>query len=334
MFVSLPANISYLCGFPSRDAYLLVSGKRSVYFTDSRYTEEAARYLKGKDIRLEECNGFVFRRIAETAAELKLGRLGFEERFLPFAEFSRIKDYACGRIELFPAHGIIEKFREVKDPGEIEKIRAGLKVTSLAFKYMKKILSPGMREIEAAAEFERFVRYHGAGGAAFDTIVASGPGSSQPHHLSGQAKLKKDAPVLMDFGVDFQGYKTDLTRVFFLGKIKLLVRRVYDIVLKAHDLAISRVRPGAEMAEIDKVARGYIASQGYAGRFVHNLGHGVGLEVHEEPHVSGNEASALKPGMVFTIEPGIYLPGKFGIRIEDMILVTSKGCEVLSGAIN
>ncbi len=333
LLVSLPANISYLTESLSRDSYLLVSEKESIYFTDSRYTEEARGFLKDK-IKLKECNGSVFKRIAEASLGLGLKRLGFEERYLPFAEFNKIKEFVGDRLELIPTHSIVEDRRQVKDAREIEKLKQATQITALVFEHIKKFIACGVKEIEIVAEFERFIRYHGCNASAFDIIVASGPNSSQPHHLSGQRRLRDDESVLIDFGVDYQGYKSDLTRVLFLGKIKVLVRKVYDIVLKAQELAIKRVRPGAEMAAIDKVAREYIASKGYAGYFTHNLGHGLGLEVHEDPRISGNEASALKPGMVFTIEPGIYLPGKFGIRIEDMILVTHKGCEVLSGAIN
>ena len=333
LLVSLPANISYLTEFLSRDSYLLVSEKESIYFTDSRYTEEAKAYLKDK-IKLKECNGSVFKCIAEVSLKLKLKRLGFEERNLAFAEFAKIKELTEGRLELIPTHSIVEDKRVVKDAQEIEKLKQATKVTALALEHIKKFIVCGAKEIEVAAEFERFIRYHGCSASAFDVIIASGPNSSQPHHFSGQRRLRDNEPVLIDFGVDYQGYKSDLTRVLFLGKMKVLVRKVYDVVLKAQELAIKRVHPGAEMAAIDKVAREYIASKGYAACFTHNLGHGFGLEVHEDPRISGNEASAVRPGMVFTIEPGIYLPGKFGIRIEDMILVTNKGCEVLSGAIN
>jgi len=333
LLVSLPANISYLTESLSRDSYLLVSEKENIYFTDSRYIEEARVFLKGK-ITLNECNGSAFKRIAEVAIDLGLKKVGFEERYLPFAEFAKIKEFGHGGFELIPTHSIIENKRQLKDATEIEKIKQATKITALALEHIKEFVACGVKEVEVAAEFERFIRYQGARAAAFDTIVAAGPNSSQPHHLSGQRKLKENEPVLIDLGVDYQGYKSDLTRVLFLGKITVLVRKVYDIVLKAQELAIKRVRPGAEMAAIDKVAREYIASKGYGKYFTHNLGHGFGLEIHEDPRISSNEASAIKPGMTFTIEPGIYLPGKFGIRIEDMILVTNKGCEVLSGAID
>ncbi|MFA4993426.1 MAG: aminopeptidase P family protein [Candidatus Omnitrophota bacterium] len=333
LLVSLPANISYLTEFLSRDSYLLVSEKGNIYFTDSRYTEEAGASLSD-NIKLKQCNGSVFKQIAETSLGLGLKKLGFEERNLAYAEFAKIKEHANGCFELIPTHSIVEDKRQVKDLQEVKKLKQAARITGLALEHIKKFLVPGVKEIEVAAEFERFIRYHGCADSAFDIIVASGPNSSQPHHLSGQRRLRDNELVLIDLGVDYRGYKSDLTRVLFLGKIIVLVRKVYDTVLKAQELAIKRIRPGAEMAAIDKVAREYIASKGYGKYFTHNLGHGLGLEIHEDPRISGNEASSVKPGMVFTIEPGVYLAGKFGIRIEDMILVTDKGCEVLSGAIN
>jgi len=333
LLVSLPANISYLTESLSRDAYLLVSQKENVYFTDSRYTEEAKVFLKDNAL-FRECNGLVFQSIAETALNLGLKNLGFEERYLPFAEFIKLKEHAREKFKIIPTHSIIEDKRQVKDGQEIVKLRQATRITALALEYIKQFLVPGVKEVEVVAELERFIRYQGARDSAFEIIVASGPNSSQPHHLSGERKLKSNEPVLIDLGVDYQGYKSDLTRVLFLGKINVLVCKVYEIVLKAQELAIKRIRPGAEMAEIDRVAREYIAAQGYGGCFTHNLGHGFGLEVHEAPQISGREASAVKPGMTFTVEPGIYLPGKFGIRIEDMVLITTKGCEVISGAVH
>ncbi|MCX5669200.1 MAG: aminopeptidase P family protein [Candidatus Omnitrophica bacterium] len=333
LLVSLPANISYLIESLSRDSYFLISLKENIYFTDSRYTEEVKVFLNN-NAKLKECNGFVFKSIAEAALNLGLKNLGFEERYLPFAEFAKIKEFTKGKLNLIPTHGIIEDKRQVKDNQEIIKLRKATRITALALEHIKQFIVPGVKEVEIVAELERFIRYQGARASAFDIIVASGPNSSQPHHLSGERKLKNNEPVLIDLGVDYQGYKSDLTRVLFLGKINTLVRKVYGIVLKAQELAIKRIRPGAEMAEIDRVAREYIAAQGYAGCFTHNLGHGFGLEVHEAPHLSGQEASAIKPGMTFTVEPGIYLPGKFGIRIEDMVLITTKGTEVISGAVH
>jgi len=333
LLVCLPANISYLVESHSRDAYLLVSRKKNTYFTDSRYEEEAGGFLKD-NCALNISRGSIFKQIAQVALNFGLKRIGFEERCLPYAEFKKIKEYSNEKFDLLPTFGIVENKREIKSAEEISRLKEATRIAGLALEHIKSFLVPGVKETEIVAELERFIRYQGARASAFDIIVASGPNSSRPHHLSGQRKLKNNEPVLVDFGADYRGYKSDLTRIFFLGKINTLAFKVYKIVLKAQELAIKRIHPGAEIAEIDGVARSYIAKKGYAKNFTHNLGHGFGLEIHEGPCISPNESSALKPGMVFTVEPGIYLPGKFGIRIEDMVLVTRKGCEVLSGSIN
>jgi len=331
--VSSPANISYLCGFTSCDAYLLVSPKETVYFTDSRYVEEVGPKLKGL-AALKKINGSVFEIISNTCRQLNLKRTGFEERHMPYAEYRRIKGYLRPEEYLVPSHNLIESLRQIKDSGEIEKIREALKITGLALQFVKTFLKPGIKELEIAAELERFIRYQGAIGAAFDIIVASGPNSAHPHHRPSSKRIQEAEPVLIDIGVDYFGYKSDLTRVFFSDKINSLTRRIYDIVLKAQGKAIAKIRPGEEISRIDALARNYIADKGYAKFFGHSLGHGIGLETHEAPSISAKVDGILLPGMVFTVEPAIYLPGRFGIRIEDMVLVTQKGCEVLSGFIH
>ncbi|MCK9572577.1 MAG: Xaa-Pro peptidase family protein [Candidatus Omnitrophica bacterium] len=333
LLVSLPANISYLTESISRDAYLLICAEKNIYFTDSRYTEEAKGFLKDNAC-LEQSNGSVFKAIAKACRKLGLKNVGFEERYLAFAEFARLHQLSKNEFSLVPTHGLVEQLREIKDASEIAKIRKAVQITQATVEHISKFLHPGLKEVEVVGEIERFIRLTGARACAFDVIVASGPNSSKPHHLSGERLICDNQPVLIDLGVEYQGYKSDLTRVFFLGKINVLLRKVYNIVLKAQEKAIKLIRPNVEIAEIDKAARDYIAKCGYAGKFEHNLGHGFGLEVHESPHISAKEGSLVEAGMIFTIEPGIYLPGKFGVRIEDMILVTNKGCEVLSGAVH
>jgi Xaa-Pro aminopeptidase len=332
LLVSLPANITYLTKYSSRDSYFLICEKENIYFTDSRYIEEAEQGLT-PGISLRKINGSVFEIIAEACCSLGLKRLGFESRFLPFAEYAKIKEHLSGRAELIPAHSLIEELRQIKEPQELDKIRQAVAITAEALKYIGSFITVGRKEIEIAGELERFIRSNGASKASFDIIVASGPNSAFPHHITSERKIQQDEPVLIDMGVEYQGYKSDLTRVFFAGKINILARKVYDIVLEANSLAINKIGTAGSFVEIDKAARGFIAANGYAEFFGHNLGHGVGLEVHEEPHVSGNEQSRPQAGMIFTIEPGIYLPGEFGIRIEDMVLVTGKETEVLSGAV-
>lgn len=331
--VSSSPNTTYLTQFPNPDAYLLAASSGLTYFTDSRYTQEAKKKLKGI-AELKHINGSVFKLIAQSCADLGLKRIGFEDRYLPYAEYKKIKEYLNAGAYLIPTHGIIEKLREIKKAEEIAKIRKALAITAQAIEFIRDFIRPGVRELEIAAELERFIRYQGAIGSAFDIIVAFGENSCQPHHLPTSKKMGDDDIALIDVGVDYLGYKSDLTRVFFLGKINSLARRIYELVRKAQEIAIKKIKPGEKASVIDAASRRYIAAKGYGNFFVHSLGHGVGINIHEDPSISSKSEDILSEGMVFTVEPAVYLPGKFGIRIEDMVLVTKKGCEVLSGAIN
>jgi len=333
ILISSPANISYLTGYPSRDSYFLISKKCNIYFTDSRYTQEAKKNLKHLS-RIVTIDHAAFRTIAASCRHLLLKRIGFEERNTSYAEFSHISKELKSHAKLLPVHGFVESAREIKTPDEIAKIKTATQITVKALKYIAGLIKPGIREIEIAAELERFIRYNGGHGSAFNIIVASGPNSSYPHHITSRRIIRNREPVLIDLGTDYHGYKSDLTRVFFLGRINVLARRIYDIILKANNLAISAVKPGVPIKDIDAIARGYIAKYGYAEFFGHGLGHGIGLTVHEAPNISAKVNTCLQPGMVFTIEPAIYLPGKFGIRIEDTVLVNKKGREVLSGSLD
>lgn len=333
LIVSLASNISYLTRYASRDSYLLISPQENIYFTDSRYIEEARQGLKGVAC-VKKVNGSVFKLVAESCLTLALKRVGFEERYLAYAEFKKIMSFLKGKAKLFPTHSLIESFRQIKDPQELKKIRKAIRITAKALKFIQGFIRPGLKEIEVVAELERFIRYHGASDKAFDIIVASGPNSSFPHHIPSARKLKKDEPVLIDMGVDYGGYKCDLTRVYFLDKISNLIRKIYAVVREAQERAFRKIKPGCGISEVDSASRQYIAQKGYREFFGHNLGHGIGLDVHEAPYISRKEDSSLERGMVFTVEPAIYLPDKFGIRIEDVVLVTQEGCEVLSGSIH
>lgn len=332
LIVSSSPNISYLTDFISQESYLLISRKENIYITDSRYFEAAKKNLKG--YRLKKINGSIFKIIASLCSDISLKRVGFEERYLAFAEYKKIREELSSAIDLIPTHNLIEDLRQIKSRQELEKIRKAIQITIMTFRFIKNFISAGKREIEVAAELERFIRYNGAHSSSFDIIVASGPNSSFPHHITSQRKLRNNEPVLIDIGVDYCGYKSDLTRVYFLGKISPYFRRIYDVVLKAQDRAIRNIKPAVSINKIDTAARQYITQKGFGGFFGHNLGHGVGLEVHENPHLSKKENNKLMAGMVFTVEPGIYLPEKFGIRLEDMVLVTERGCEVLSGSLD
>ncbi len=329
--VSKEANVSYICSYNIRDSYLLVSNKETCFITDFRYTEEARKNIKGARI-VEYKN--LFKDIAWLVKKYKIRRLGFEAKDLNFAEYTKIKEYLVPKVKLIDTFNVIETMRQVKSPEELTHIREAIKITASAFDFLKNCIKQGQSELGIAAEFERFIRYHGARMSAFNIIAASGPNSSFPHAGVTERKFVKGDSVLIDIGVEVNGYKSDLTRAFFLDRISPIQRKIYKIIQGAQDKAIEAIRPKVALCKIDHAARSYIAKHGYARFFGHSVGHGVGLEVHEEPSISSKNTSFAQEGMVFTIEPGIYLPNKFGLRLEDMVLVTKKGVEVLSGAID
>ncbi len=332
LLICSSANISYLTDFSSRDAYAIISKQDNIYFTDARYTEEVKPYLKY--FKLKEIKGPAFKAISDTCAELKLKRIGFEAAKLTFTQYQKLLEAFPKKTRLIPTDNLIERLRQVKSPDEIEKIKKSTAITIAALNFIGKIVKNGMKEIEVAAELERFIRYHGAYASAFDIIVASGPNSGFPHHLTSERKIGKNEVVLIDIGADYLGYKSDLTRVFFSGKINTFEQRIYSIVREAQKQAIQKIKPGIMTRDIDDAARQHIQQAGFGGFFGHSTGHGVGLEIHEAPSISIKDTNKLACGMLFTVEPGIYVPNKCGIRIEDMVLVTEKGVEVISGTLN
>lgn len=326
--VSKQANISYLTGFPSSDSYLIITPDKNYFITDSRYYQQARSKLKS--IRVKLSGKSVFRTIADLAVGSGIRRLGFEARSLEFAQYRQIKKF-LKTARFVATDNLIDEQRKIKEREELTKIKKAVDIAVQALRYAGRIIRPGLKEIEVAAQLERFVRYKGARATSFETIVASGKNSAFAHHITSDRKLKKGESLFIDIGVNCEGYKSDLTRAFFLGKIPSKIREIYDIVRQAQHLAIEKIKPGIKIREIDRSARQHIAKFGYGGFFGHNLGHGLGLEVHEEPCISPDNETIVQEGMVFTVEPAIYLPGKFGIRIEDDIVVTKQGCRVLSG---
>jgi len=324
-----PANVSYLCSYPCRDSFLLVSLKECFYFTDFRYFEESSRAIKG--CRIIQVESSLSASVQAVCRRLKLRRLAFEPEHLTYLYYSRLSAALGQGTELFPSPGMAEGLRRVKTAQEMTKIREAVRIAAAALRRASRMRLAGRSEKDVAFELESYMRGLGAERPAFGIIVASGPNSSKPHHLTSERKILKNEPVLVDIGAEYQGYKSDLTRVFFSGKITPLEAKVYEIVLTAQEKALEAAAAGVPACAVDAAARRYIADSGYGRYFGHSLGHGVGLDVHEFPRISKNENGWLLPGMVFTLEPAVYLPGKFGIRIEDMVLVSGKGTEVLSG---
>ncbi len=332
LLLTSSANVSYLTGTQSRDSFLLETASRTYYLTDSRYTAEARKTLKAS-ITVKQVKADHWKTVFGLCARLKVKRLGFEESALSYAGFRRLRQTLGKDIRLIPTSGLVERLRRIKTPPEIAKIRTATEIAVKAYRYIRPRLDPGKSEREIEGELQLFMRKEGAT-PAFDIIVASGPNGSYPHYLTGSRLLKRNEPVLIDMGASYFGYKSDLTRVFFLGKISSLAKKLYAIVLSAQERALRRLQQTRSAREADRAARAYITEKGYGRFFGHNLGHGVGRQVHEAPMLSPRSKDTLEPGMVLTVEPGIYLPGRCGIRIEDLVLITEKGIEVLSGSLH
>ncbi len=329
--VTKDINITYLCDFPAQDAWLLVTRKKAFYITDARYYLEVKKNIKGVVVKC--CTKGLTNFCFDVAQAQAVKRIGFDDRHVSLALFKKLQAQSPKGIRLSALSNFVEQLREIKEIDELRCVRKALSIHADMHKFIKRIVKPGIIEADILLKCEKFVKARKAS-FSFDPIIASGPNSSVPHATITRRKILKNDQILFDMGVDVKGYKTDLTRIVFLGKITPLVRRVYEIVQVSQKRAIAKIKAEVLASEIDKEARNYIQSNKFGKFFSHALGHGVGLEVHESPRLSGNNYSSLKENMLLTIEPAIYLPNKFGIRIEDMILVKKEGCEVLSGNIN
>ncbi|MDO8426521.1 MAG: Xaa-Pro peptidase family protein [Deltaproteobacteria bacterium] len=319
-------NIRYLSGFTGSSAYILFSKGKRWFLTDPRYATQAGEEVKGFNIKiykkaLEAITGLI--------AGLKAKSIGFESDNISFDTYRKIKK-ALPKARLKPAPGIIADLRKRKDPFEVRLIRASVAILDSGFEKALRILKPGVIERDAALEIEFSFKERGAEGLAFDSIIASGFRGALPHGKASAKKIKKGEFVVVDMGALKDGYNSDETRTFSIGRPSSEQRKVYQIVKDAQAKAIEAVRPGVKASEVDGAARGYIRKAGYGKFFGHGTGHVVGLDIHEPPSIGPLSKDALDEGMVITIEPGIYLPGSFGVRIEDTALVTKDGCEVLT----
>ena len=329
--VTKDINITYLTGFPACESWLLVGARRACYMTDFRYVDEARRGLYG--IAVKRATSSMVETLIEVIRTMRAKRIGIDTRHLTLFQY-RMLERSCPKgIRLVKADNLVENLRAVKDKKEIRKIKQALGIHKQAHQFIKRNIKPNITESALLLKLERFVKSEGAT-FAFDPIIASGPNSCYPHAKVTDRKVRMNEPLLVDMGIDVNGYKSDLTRMFFLGKISALVRQVHDAVYGAQQRAIAEIKAGVPAAEIDDLARNYLKKQRLAKYFGHALGHGVGLEIHESPRLAHKDPSILKEGMVITVEPAVYIPGKFGIRIEDMVLVKKRNCEILSDDIH
>ena len=304
-------------------------------FTDGRYTEQAKT-------EVQSAQAVISKKGPLSAAGRSMGRkrfgnrasksqtLGIEGQYLTVAARRSLSDELPRHIRLREAPPLVERARMVKDADETRAIRTAVERGAELFSHALKTIRPGVMETEVAAEMEYAARKDGAEGMAFETIIASGARSALPHARASSTAIVSGAFVVCDFGVILHGYCSDRTRTVYVGAATAEARRVYDAVLASQQAAIDAVGPGVKVARIDQAARKTLQQNGLAQYFTHSTGHGVGLEIHEAPRVARGQQEVLRPGMVITIEPGVYLPGKWGVRIEDMVVVTEQGCEVLT----
>jgi Xaa-Pro aminopeptidase len=332
LLVSHLPNIRYLCGFTGSAGLLLVEQGGSVFFTDVRYDIQAHAEVKGAKL--------VIARKAPLAA---LGdflakprkrphgvTIGLESEHFTISERKRLSQLVPLRVRLKGAPPIVERFRMVKDAREIALIKDAVALGAKIFDRGLEVLRSGVKEVEVAAEMELAARRAGAEEMSFPTIIAAGKRSALPHGRASTQPIPSGAFVVCDFGVILSGYCSDQTRTVWVGSVPHDARRSYEAVREAQQVAIEAVRPGIAVGEVDAAARKVLKKAGLGRYFTHSTGHGVGLEIHESPRVAAGQTEVLSPGMVITIEPGVYFPGKWGVRIEDMVAVTAGGCEILT----
>ncbi|HUE75790.1 MAG TPA: Xaa-Pro peptidase family protein [Chloroflexota bacterium] len=332
--VSQPQNRRYLSGVTATEGSAMASAGWLVVLLDTAYFITTFLYLEAAQ---KECQGAgVVRaqvRIAETAVEVlsssNARRVGIEASHLVFASYDELAR-AMPAVELVPVDGIVEDLRAVKSDDEIELIRRSAALTDAAFDHFLRIGRPEMSEREAAWELERYMRENGAEGMAFSPAVATGPHAAVPHHHPTDLPLGTGQPIWMDLGAQLDGYCSDLTRSFCFGRSDEKYENIWRLVLRAHDIAMAGLRPGVVGRDSDALAREVISADGLGDAFGHGLGHGVGLAIHERPRLARVSSDVLTPGMIVTVEPGIYLSGWGGVRIEDLVVVTEDGIEVLS----
>ncbi|MEG0294637.1 M24 family metallopeptidase [Enterococcus sp.] len=325
--VTSPYNLRYLTNFTGSAGLAVITLNKAYFITDFRYTEQAAEQAQGFEIIKQQ--GSIFAEVAAICQKEELATLAFEENHLTFSEYEALEDVVI-ESGLVPVSGMIETLREVKDEQEIALIQKACVIADQGFTYIIERIKPGMSEIEVANELDFYMRSLGATSVSFDTIVASGVRSAMPHGVASAKIIEQGDMITLDFGCYYEGYVSDMTRTFAIGDPGEKLREIHQIVLDAQLKVNAVAKPGMTGIELDAVARDYIASHGYGEAFGHSTGHGIGLEVHEGPNVSFRAEKAFVEGNIITNEPGIYLPGIGGVRIEDDLLITATGNKVLT----
>ncbi|SCY98506.1 M24 family metallopeptidase [Alkaliphilus peptidifermentans] len=322
-----PENRLYASGFTGSTGYVFITDTEAKFFTDFRYLQQAASQCSGFDIvEISRANP-----ITNLLKQFSINKIGFEEDFVTYGQHADLSE-KLDKIELIPLKGAVLKLRSIKSPDELQFIEKAASIADLAFQHILTYIKTGLTEKEVALELEYFMKKNGASGLSFESIVASGKRSSLPHGIASDKVIEEGDLITLDFGCVYRGYSSDMTRSFIIGDATEKQKEIYDIVLESQLRSLNGVKPGIRGADLDKIARDYITEMGFGECFGHGLGHGVGLEVHELPHVNQLGDAPMEPGMVITIEPGIYIPDYGGVRIEDLVVVTEDGFKVLSNS--
>lgn len=331
MIVTGLANVWYLCGYSGSSGLLWLSPKTEVFFTDFRYQEQAKREVKAsKKVIIRKT---LLDDLLALPGVQKARRIGYESGHLLCSQWERLSQGIPAK-RLVPTAGLVESSRQAKDEGELAKIAKAAAIADRAFSALLKFIKPGMSERAVANQLDFFLKRYGADKPSFDSIVASGPNSALPHAQPGDRKLRRGDFLVLDFGAKHRGYCSDMTRTVCIGKPAARHLEIYGLVQRAQAAGLKAVRPGVRGREADDAARAVIEGAGYGKCFGHGLGHGVGLEVHEGPRLGKTSEDVLRPGHVVTVEPGVYLPGWGGVRIEDLVAVTGVGCRILTRSDN
>lgn len=326
LLITSTYNRRYMTGFTGTAGVALISQKEAKFITDFRYVEQAGK--QAVDYEIVQQKATIIEEVAKLAKEMKIEKLGFEQEHLTFAAFKAYEKAVYA--QLIPISGIIENLRLIKTPSEIKILKEAANVADRAFTHILDFIRPGITELDVSNELEFYMRKEGATSSSFDTIVASGKRSALPHGVASNKVIEKGDFVTLDYGAYYNGYVSDITRTVAVGKPSEELIKIYDIVLEAQLLGMSGIKPGMTGKEADAITRNLIVKKGYGEYFGHSTGHGIGLEIHEGPALSIKSDLILQPGMTVTCEPGIYLPGVGGVRIEDDTIITTDGNEALT----
>ncbi len=324
LLISQPENRFYLSGFNGSAGYLLITKEKRILATDFRYTEQASK--EAPSYELFEIKGELTEWFPRLVSGLREGQLGFEAGHVTFSLHQRISEAlskANTKLKLTPTENVAESLRMAKESAELELIKDAVEITDRAFAHIESRIHAGMTEKEVAWEIEKYMREHGSEAVAFEAIVAAGPASAMPHAKPSQHAIQPEEPIVIDIGAKYKGYASDLTRTICVGAPTDKFKEIYHLVLQAQTKAEAEIKTGMTGAEADAIARRVITDAGYGNNFGHGLGHGLGLQVHEPPRLGLNSQDILNDGMVFSVEPGVYLSGWGGVRIEDTVVLVN-----------